>query len=91
MRNKRLELAHGLEHVFQKLGVTSVEEVVDAYMMTASKILSLWAKHGEQEQEMERLDGETKALNREAETREEPEAAALSPAAAYCTVCRAPP
>ena len=51
-------------------------------MMTASKILSLWAKHGEQEQEMERLDGETKALNREAETREEAEAAALSPAAA---------
>ena len=50
-------------------------------MMTASKILSLWAKHGEQEQEMERLDGETNQPNREAETREEAEAAALAAAA----------
>ena len=50
--------------------------------MTASKILSLWSKHGEQEQEMERLDAETKALQREAGAREEAEVAALSPAAA---------
>ena len=65
MRNKRLEHAHGLEQIFKTLHVGSVGELLDAYAMTASKILSLWDRHGEQEQEAERLDGEIRQIRAE--------------------------
>ena len=65
MRNKRLEHAHGLEQIFKTLHVATVGELLDAYTMTASKILSLWDRHGEQEQDVERLDGEIREIRKE--------------------------
>ena len=47
--------------MYQTLRVGTVMELVDAYTTTASKILSLWEKHGEQEGEVERLEEEIKA------------------------------
>jgi len=62
VRNQRLELAHGVEEMFTALGVGSLTDLLDAYKMTASKVLSLWQKQAEQEADVERLEHEIRAL-----------------------------
>ena len=60
--NQRLELAHGVEEMFSMLGVSSLVDLLDAYKMTASKVLSLWQKQAEQESEVEKLEYEIREL-----------------------------
>eukprot|EP00966_Prymnesium_polylepis_P004496 103363-Prymnesium_polylepis.2 len=58
----RRQLAHGVEEMFTALGVGSLTDLLDAYKMTASKVLSLWQKQAEQEADVERLEHEIRAL-----------------------------
>ena len=44
------------------LGVSSLVDLLDAYKMTASKVLSLWQKQAEQESDVEKLEEEIRSL-----------------------------
>ena len=44
VRNARLELANGVEQMYSALNVSTLDDLLDGYKMTASKNLSLWAK-----------------------------------------------
>lgn len=63
--DRRARYQDGLDEVVSTLRVKSVDELMSAHTMTASKILSLWDKHAEQEAELEKLDGELRELNTE--------------------------
>lgn len=65
VRNQRLELQNSLERVYRTLHVASYSELVDGYRATASKVLSLWGKQGEQEGELDELSTEIGKIDRE--------------------------
>ena len=67
VRNQRLALQNDIDRVYDKLHVASFTELIDGYRATASKVLSLWGKQGEQEDELDELTSEIKKLDRETE------------------------
>ena len=78
VRNRRLECTQCRDRLFAELGVASVEELMESYQATASKIASLWERHGERERERESLEGETRELEREYARHTAAEAAAAA-------------
>ena len=68
VRNTRLELQNALDGVYETLHVASFAELVDAYRTTGSKVLSLWGKQGEQEDEVDALEKEIKQVTKETES-----------------------
>ncbi len=71
VRNTRLEIQHALDRVYDTLKVSSLGELVDAYRATGSKVLSLWGKQGEQEDEVDSLQAEIARIKRESDSAEE--------------------
>jgi len=65
VRNRRLELHHGLEQIFAAVAVASVEELHEAYGTLSAKLLSLWQKHASQAEDLELLEEERRGLQRE--------------------------
>jgi len=71
VRNHRLEIQHSLDRVYDTLKVSSLGELVDAYRATGSKVLSLWGKQGELEDEVDTLNAEVARIKKETEVAEE--------------------
>lgn len=65
VRDTRLGLQASLDRIFEALHVGSLAELTDTYRTTASKVLSLWGKQGEQEGEVDLLRSEIKQLSLE--------------------------
>jgi hypothetical protein len=63
--DRRAKYQDGLEQIISDLEGKNIADLVSTYTTTASKILSLWDKHAEQEAELQHLDKHLHALGAE--------------------------